>query len=117
MKLSTYVYTFLQAIMVHIKTNCSFIMVKFHTTFFAFQSCVPFAISASNLKCWSSFVIRFFFLDFNWQFSCHSSLLIYPSVIRRFDQHQGNVPSEFQMRNFTIIAKLLQHLYLLSLQK
>ena len=76
------------------QTNCSFIMVKFDTTFFAFQSSVPFADS------WSWVVIRFVCLDFNWWFSFHSFFSIYPSLIHRF--YQGNVTAEFQIRNFTV---------------
>ena len=53
MDLSPYLYTFLQVLMVYIKTNCSFIMAKFQTTFFEFQSSVPFANNTSTLKCWS----------------------------------------------------------------
>ena len=60
------VYTFLQVLVVHIKINCSFIMMKFHNTFFGFQSSVPFTDNTSTLKCWSWFVIRFVCLDFNW---------------------------------------------------
>ena len=35
-------------------------------------------------------------------------LLIYPSFILRFDQHQGNVTADLQMRHFTVEVTTLQ---------
>ena len=81
------------------QTNSSFILVKFRSTFFAFQSTfqtvyLPWSASVDSLSNLSvlipidnSLVIVF---------------LIYASFILRFDQHQGNVGADFQMRHFTV---------------
>ena len=35
-------------------------------------------------------------------------LLIYPSLILRFDLHQGSIAADFQMRHFTVEVTTLQ---------
>ena len=84
MKLSTYSYTYLQV---------------FRSTFFAFQSTfqtvhLPWSASVDSLSN-MSVLIRI-------DNSLVIVFLIYASFILRFDQHQGNVGADFQMRHFTV---------------
>ena len=99
MKWSTYSYTYLQGVTVLIKQTVPLSWSSFAPHFFAFQSSfqtmhLPWSAGVDSLSNLSALI------------SIDNSLviifLIYASFIIRFDQHQGNVGADFQMRHFTV---------------